>query len=401
MVSEKLRRRSTSRIEEDLKKKMVLVVGPRQCGKTTLAREILAKRGGAYYSWDIAAHRAALRAGTLDASSKLWVFDELHKFRQWRNWLKGVWDEHHRRHQVLVTGSARLDVYSRGGDSLQGRYFKHRLHPLTLGEVEGLAGPSSLDGVTQGLFEGARKSPGRGTLESLLTLGGFPEPFLEGDATFAKRWRISYGELLVREDVRALEVVRDLDRLELLFERLPGCVGSVLSINALREDLEVAFETVRRWIGMLENVYACFRVPPFGAPRLKAVKKEQKLYCWDWARVDDPAARFENLVAVHLVRFVDWARDVLGEPLELRYFRDTVGHEVDFILQRGRTPWLAVECKSSPRPLDSGLKYLLERVKIPWAVQISATGSEHVHLPRIGASEVHRMSADRFLAALP
>lgn len=399
-MSETLRRRATSRIEQDLERKMVLVAGPRQCGKTTLARQILARRSGAYFSWDVSADRAALRAGRLDAGAKLWVFDELHKFRQWRNWLKGVWDEHRDRHQILVTGSARLDVYSRGGDSLQGRYFKHRLHPLTLSEAEGLPGPTSLDEVAERLFSSGTRSHAP-ALDALLAFGGFPEPFFEAEETFARRWRLSYGELLIREDVRTLETIRDLERLELLYERLPACVGSVLSINSLREDLEVAFETARRWIGILENVYACFRIPPFGAPRLKAVKKEQKLYCWDWARVDDRAARFENLVAVHLLRFVDWARDVLGEKLELRYFRDTVGHEVDFILQRGRSPWLAVECKSSPRPIDPGLKYFLERVKTPRALQIAATGAEHVRAPSIGGAEVHSMPAARFLAALP
>src|SRR5438445_9206127 len=156
-------------------------------------------------------------------------------------------------------------------------------------------------------------------LEALMQLGGFPEPLLSGSDRAASRWRRGYGSRLVREEVRDLESIRDLDRLELLFDRLPATVGSVLSINALREDLEVAFETVRGWLSAFERLYAVYRVPPFGAPRIKAVKKEQKLYFWDWTRVEAEAARFENLVLSHLLRLVHHLEDNAGEKVELRY----------------------------------------------------------------------------------
>ncbi|MGQ0505206.1 MAG: ATP-binding protein [Myxococcaceae bacterium] len=401
-MSKKLERRQLPFIERDLEKKMVLVAGARQCGKTTLARSVLATHEGAYYNWDVAKDRAKLKALQLEESAPLWVFDEVHKFRQWRNWLKGVWDEYSESHKVLVTGSARLDIYGQGGDSLQGRYFKHRLHPITLSELAGLSAPPTLASVIDGVLVATPPSRSLlGLLSSLQTLGGFPEPLLVGNELDARRWRSLYGELLVREDIRTLETIRDLDKVELLFDRLPDCVGSVLSLNSLREDLEVAFETVRHWMSVFENTYACFRVPPFGAPRIKAVKKEQKLYCWDWARVQSPGAAFENLVAVHLLRFVHWAQDVWGEKLELRYFRDAVGHEVDFIVLRGRNPWFAVECKLSGQQLDSGLKYLLERVRVPYAFQLSAKSEGHIRLPKIGSTEVHLLPAAAFLACLP
>jgi hypothetical protein len=380
---------------------MVLVAGPRQCGKTTLAKGLLADQGGAYYCWDIAADRARLRREEIDESARLWVFDELHKYRQWRNWLKGVFDAHRERHRILVTGSARLDVYSRGGDSLQGRYFKHRMHPVTLSELLGIAAPKSLDGLIASLVGRTQSTAMGSALGDLLTLGGFPEPLLSGSEIDARRWRLGYGELLVREDIRTLETIRDLDRLELLYDRLPAGVGSVLSLNALREDLEVAFETVRHWVSVLERTYAVFRLPPLGAPRIRAVKKEQKLYCWDWARVEDPAARFENLVAVHLLRFVHWAEDVLGERLELRYVRDVVGHEIDFVVLRNRAPWFAVECKQRERALDPSVKYFVERVDVPYAFQLNARGGTHVRLPAIGTCEVHSIPAALFLAGLP
>ena len=173
---------------------------------------------------------------------------------------------------------------------------------------------------------------GQVLLEHLLESGGFPEPFLSNSPRHAQRWRKAYGDTLVREDIRSLENLKDLDGIEILFDRLTACVGSPLSINRLKGDLEVAFETVKHWVSILESVYAVFRIAPFGAPRIKAVKKEQKLYFWDWSRVENSEARLENLVAVHLLRFCHYLEDSLGENVELRYFRDFVGHEADFII---------------------------------------------------------------------
>jgi hypothetical protein len=238
-------------------------------------------------------------------------------------------------------------------------------------------------------------------VDDLMRLGGFPEPFLSGSAQEAARWRLSYGDRLVQEDVRTLERVRELDRVELLFDRLGAVAGGVLSINSLREDLEVAFETVRHWIGILERLDAVLRVPPFGPPRVKAVKKEQKVYFWDWSRAESEGARLENLVAIHLLRLVHWARDVQGEKLELRYFRTRMGHEVDFVLLRAGKPWMAVEVKVAEQDLDSGLRYLLDRVPVPHAFQVHLHGRRERRVPDIGRATVRHVSAARFLASLP
>lgn len=391
-----LERRLAPVLRRDLDRKMVLLSGPRQCGKTTLVKALVHEQEGLYLDWDDPADRRAIQRLEFDLGPRLWAFDELHKFRRWRNFLKGLSDKHRDTHRILVTGSARLDLYGRGGDSLQGRYFPHHLHPLTASEVTGrrLVPLDEVPNLPQSPLPAD-------VLDSLLAFGGFPEPFLGASAKEAARWRLAYAARLVHEDVRDLERVRELERLELLYDRLGTVAGGLLSINSLREDLEVAFETVRGWIAILERLDAVFRVPPYGPPRIRSVKKEQKLYFWDWARAETDAARFENLIALHLLRFVHWARDVDGEKLELRYFRTRTGHEVDFLLLRGGRPWVAIEAKLSEQDLDAGLRYLLERVKVPYAFQVHLRGGRERRLPNIGHTSVRHVSAARLLASLP
>lgn len=339
-------------VRQDLEHKMVFVAGPRQVGKTTLARQ-LAGEQGAYLNWDIDRDRAAILRSELP-SAPLVVFDELHKYRRWRAFLKGFYDDRGDHQRILVTGSARLDHFRRGGDSLQGRYFLHRMHPLSVAEL-GADCPDALD--------------------SLLALGGFPEPFFAASARQAKRWSVSYRSRLVREELTDLATVKDVDTLELLSLRLPELVGSPLSVNALREDLQVAHKTVTRWLGLLESLYATFRLSPFGAPRLRAVKKEQKHYHFDWTLVESMPLRFENLVAAHLLKWVHHRQDTEGDLLELRYFRDVDRREVDFVMTERRRPILAVECKWGDGEVSPALHYFKQRFPDCACWQISATGT--------------------------
>jgi uncharacterized protein len=394
-----------SSILEDLSKKMVLISGPRQCGKTTFSRGLFKSSETQYLNWDIPADRKALLGSELDPKKEVWILDEIHKNRRWRNWLKGLYDGFGHttaspRHKILVTGSARLELYSRGGDSLQGRYFGHRLHPLTLSEAVGAPVPEWRELPVPS--DESKSAPQRQeALEALHTLSGFPEPFLSASERQAARWRRGYSSLLIREDVRDLEQIQDLARLELLYDRLPATVGSTLSINSLREDLEVAHVTLAKWILILEKVYAVFRISPYGPAKIKAVKKEPKLFFWDWARVSEEGNRFENLVAVHLLRLVHWLEDTEGKHAELRYFRTVNGAEVDFVLLLEGKPWVAVEVKLDDRPLDSNLKYFLERVKVPYAFQISLSGKKDFSLPPINGCKVRVMPARDFLAGIP
>ena len=290
----------------------------------------------------------------------LWIFDEIHKYRRWRNYLKGLYDDRPRGQKILVTGSGRLDLYRFGGDSLQGRYHLLRLHPFSVAEL-GMSRPAQL--------------------LDLLRLGGFPEPFLGGSETQARRWSREHRSLLVREDVAALERIQDLGHLELLMLRLPELVGAPLSVNALREDLQVSHKAVVNWIGALERLYAVFRLAPFGAPRIRAVRKEQKHYHLDWTVVPGEAARFENLVACHLLKWVHFEQDTQGRDLELRYFRDVAGREVDFVVVEGREPRLLVECKWGDGAVDRSLHYLKARFPGAQAWQISAAGAQDYQTP--------------------
>lgn len=352
---------------------MVFVAGPRQVGKTTLARRICGRSGG-YLNWDVSADREKILREELPAT-RLWVFDELHKYRGWRNLLKGLYDGRARGQRILVTGSARLDLYRFGGDSLQGRYHLLRLHPLSVAEL-GIETQTDFD--------------------SLLRLGGFPEPFFSGSEVEARRWSREYRNLLIRDEVASLERVTDLGKLELLMLRLPDLVGSPLSVNAVREDLQVSHKTAEGWLSVFERLCAVFRIPPFGAPRLRAVRKERKHYHVDWSLVPGAGPRFENLVAVHLKKWVDYQQDARGRDLELRYFRDVDGREVDFVIVEGRRPVQFVECKTADADIHPGLRYLKARFRDCPAFQVSAAGSKDFVTPE----GIRVLPARKFLATL-
>jgi predicted AAA+ superfamily ATPase len=340
-------------VREDLDRKMVFIAGPRQVGKTTLARSLPGAAAG-YLSWDVAEHREHILRRELP-NAPLWIFDEIHKYRSWRNLLKGLYDGRRSGQKILVTGSAKLEFYRFGGDSLQGRYHLLRLHPFSAKELA------------------IRTAPG---LNDLLKLGGFPEPFLSGSEVEARRWSREYRNRLVREDVAGLERIQDLGNLELLALRLPELVGSPLSINALREDLQLSHKTVDGWLRVLERLYAIFRLMPFGAPRIRAVKKEQKHYQFDWSLVPAEPARFENLIASHLLKWVHFEQDARGRDVDLRYFRDTDGREVDFVVVEGRRLKLLVECKWGDTEIDRSLRYLKARFPEADAWQVSAIGKK-------------------------
>lgn len=360
-------------IRRDIARKMVFVGGPRQVGKTTLAKHLLPEQSG-YLNWDIPQHREQILKRELP-DVPYWVFDEIHKYRSWRNYLKGVYDQFGAERKILVTGSARLDYYRRGGDSLQGRYHYLRLHPFTIAELD----TDSSEDFMQ-----------------LLRLGGFPEPFMSGSEIEAKRWSSEYRHRLIQEDLLTLENVRDLSTLELLMLRLPALVGSPLSINALREDLQVSHKAVTSWIEIFERLYAVFRLSPFGAPQIRAVKKEQKHYHYDWSIVEDDGDRFENMVAMHLLKWVHYLQDTEARDIELRYFRDVDGREVDFIIVENSKPTLAIECKWKEHNVSDSLKYFKKRFPDCEAWQLTSVGNKDF----ISGDKIRVCQAIKFLQSL-
>lgn len=366
------RRYLTEQIVQDLEQKMVFVGGPRQVGKTTLAKHLPYEMG--YMNWDITKDREAILKGELPDTA-VWVFDEIHKYKHWRNTLKGLYDEHQNSKKILVPGSARLDYYRRGGDSLQGRYHYLRLHPLSVAE---------LNISTQDDFE------------ALLNYGGFPEPFFSASEIERKRWSREYRERLIQEDLISLETVKDLGHLELLMIRLPALVGSPLSVNALREDLQVSHKTLTRWITIFEQLYAIFHLPPFGAPHIRAVKKEKKFYHYDWTLVQKDSFRFENLVALHLLKWVHFEQDTKARNIELRYFRDIDKREVDFIVTENEKPIYAIECKWSDTDISPALKYFKKRFPECEALQLYAKGKKDY----ISKDNIKVCHALKFLAQL-
>ena len=281
------------------------------------------------------------------------ILDEIHKYSRWRQVVKGLFDKRGDELQILVTGSARLDHYRRGGDSLQGRYHFFRLWPLTFAEL-GAASAS--------------------TVKDLLAYGGFPEPFLLQSEKETKRWSREYRSRVVTGDLVDLENVQDVGIIEKMVIRLPDLVGSPLSLNGLREDLQVSHQSVSRWITMLENLYMVFRIYPFGAPKIRAVKKEAKHYHLDWTVIPDKGTRFENLVACHLMKWCFFLQDTEGRDMELRYFRDVDKREVDFVLYENDRPLHFIETKTSRKETSLSLRYLKKHFpKVP-ATQVVLEG---------------------------
>jgi predicted AAA+ superfamily ATPase len=382
-----------SAIREDLAEKMVFVAGPRQVGKTTLARRILDLEGpGVYLNWDNREDRREIRAAHWPAARALIVLDELHKWRQWKGWIKGEFDKHHNRLRFLVTGSARLDVYRRGGDSLQGRYHHYRLHPFSYAELE-TAGEPAVPAPGEALP--IPRAGVQATVETLLQYGGFPEPVIAQSPRTLRRWQNERLERFFREDVRDLEMVRDLSSLQLLADVLPERVASPLSLNALREDLEVSHRALTAWMDILDRLYYLFRVRPFASARVRSLRKAPKAYLWDASLVPDRGARFENLVALHLLKLCHLLQDRDGHAADLWYLRDRDGREVDFLVTIARKPWLAVEAKLTETRIEPALVYFRERVKIPWVYQVVLDGTRDFE-----QSGIRCLPARQFLAAL-
>jgi predicted AAA+ superfamily ATPase len=345
-------------LEKDLNKKMVFLGGPRQCGKTTLAKSLMSAGKGRYFNWDRDLDRRAVLDENWSDEDRLLIFDELHKFPRWKNWVKGIYDTQKEDHQILVTGSARLDVYRRGGDSLLGRYHYWRLHPFSLSEIP-------------------EKISVKDAFDRIMAVGGFPEPFLDGSEREARRWRRDRHDRILKDDVRDLEAIREIQTMSLLVDLLRARVGGPVVISNLAGDLQVSPTTVSKWIGVLERMYLLFVVHPYSKNIARAVQKPPKIYFFDNADVEgDEGARFENLVATHLLKRIHFLADRDGHQYDLRYIRDKEKREVDFVILKDGKIEALIEAKWADRQISSSLVYYSERLQPQQAIQIVGNLSE-------------------------
>lgn len=360
----------TEHILKDLNEKMVFVGGARQVGKTSLARYIAKHyfRSHDYLNWDYKDDRKKVLQGRFKGDAEIVLFDEIHKYKEWKNYLKGQFDKHKSDFRILVTGSARLDVYRRGGDSLMGRYYYYRLHPFSLAEF--MERRNDIAPFREIHFHESNKEAIE-AVDILLKFGGFPEPLLGQSERTLRRWHNQRLDRLVKEDIRDIENIRDLSALQILVNILPEKVGSLLSVNSLREDLAVAHKTAATWMDILERFYYHFRIYPFSHKKIKSLKKEPKLYLLDWSEIqNNNSAKLENVVASHLLKLCHYMNDVDGYNTDLYFLRDIEGREVDFLVTEGGKPWFAVEVKTSSKEISRNLEFFGNKMNIPFLYQV-------------------------------
>jgi uncharacterized protein len=359
-------------------RQMIFVMGPRQAGKTTVAQNLVAKSSsGSYYNWDNINDRELILSGpkeiaktlaleSIATDKLLLVFDEIHKYGQWRDFLKGLYDSYPNKLQVLVTGSAKLDVFNRGGDSLMGRYFPFHFHPLSVAEIihpkikssskEYSEQPSSID---------------EDQFDALFKFGGYPDPFLKQSEAFSRRWKKLRNQQLFSEDIRDLTRIQDIHRLELLAEKLKHHVGSLTTYHTLSKLLRVSDNTIRVWLDTLKSLYYCFDIRPWSTNVTRSLLKEPKYYLWDWSLCEDEGKRAENMIALHLLKAVHYWNDIGLADYGLYFVRDKEKREVDFLVTKENKPWMLVEVKlNNNKGVSKSLHYFNNLIKPTFSFQV-------------------------------
>lgn len=370
-----MRRLYTKIIEEHFENntQMLFLAGPRQVGKTTIAKEILSRYSGIYLNWDNPEDRLTfvgtnkkimdkVPPRTLGKGKPFILFDEIHKYKDWKNRLKGFYDEVGKEYNILVTGSAKLNLYHKGGDSLMGRYFPYSVYPISVNEILRPELRKNLIEAPQEIKEADYKS--------LFEFGGFPDPYIKSSQPFARQWTRTRHNQLLREDIRNLTSIQDADQLELLVLLLRDQVGSQIHYTNLANKVRVTDVTIRRWIGLLKATYYCYSLRPWSTNVPRSLLKDPKVYLWDWSDIKDPGAKFENFIATHLHKAVSYWNESGKGDFGLFYLRDKNQREVDFLITQNDKPWILIEAKMSSQSFSRSLLYFKEKLNPPYTFQV-------------------------------
>jgi hypothetical protein len=360
-------------------KEMIFLAGPRQAGKTTLAKEIAKKyKNNIYFNWDILSDKKKIveaptffeDTNRVDDTAPLVIFDEIHKYKKWKNYLKGIYDEFHSGYLFLISGSGRLDVYQKGGDSLAGRYLIFHLFPFTISELS----------EKKRNFKEFLKDPlvnfnlndqkiTKKIWSRLYELSGFPDPFTKNKKTFWNKWSHNYINQIIREDIRDVSGIKNTASAALLFSLLPSRVGSPISINNLAGDVQVSFDTVKNWLDLFDSAYLIFRISPWTKKISRAIFKEKKIYLFNYPFIADVGSRFENMIAVELYKAIFTWNELGYGNFKLHYIRNKEKEEADFLISNNNQPLLLVEAKNSDDQPSTPLIKFQELLNVP-AVQL-------------------------------
>ncbi len=385
---------------------MLFISGPRQVGKTTVAQEYLAaNKGGIYFNWDIITDQKKFTKNPYffedenRTLNNIVVLDEIHKYSRWKNYLKGAYDKYKNEFLFIVVGSGRLDLFKKGGDSLLGRYVSLPLFQFSLAELSGYF--TNFEQFKKYIIEDEpAHSVSRSDYEMLFELSGFPEPLLNGNKSYYNIWQQERKTLLIRKDIRDATNIRDISLLEILSHLIPERIGSPLSINALREDMGVAFETIRDWIDILAQFYYLFKIQPFAGSLARTLKKETKVYLFDWSEIDNISLRFENFMAAHLLKAVKTWKSIGEGNINLYYIRDKEKREVDFIITEKMKPICLIEAKISEEDCSQNLLYYQEKLNVPVAIQVLHKSGVLKKMKKNNKIQ-WIISADKYLLTLP
>ncbi|MBI1869776.1 MAG: ATP-binding protein [Chlamydiae bacterium] len=389
---------------------MSFIAGPRQIGKTTAVQRFLKEEGQdhLYYNWDTATVKRKYIANPLffiedipSDHNQSWVaFDEIHKYPKWKNLLKGYYDEWHEKTQFIVTGSARLDLFRRSGDSLVGRYFLFKMLPLGVREIvsnpRSSPNPEWTPKDASPIFPEANRDFGE-ALDHLIHLTGYPEPLSVGTEEFYTRWRDQHISLILHEDLRDLTKITQIQKLETLLYLLPERIGAPLSLNSLVTPLEVAHGSIRSWLEAMKRVYLIFSIKPWTARLSRSILREEKYYFWDWGMADKVGAKFENFVAVQLQRAISCWNEKGKGNFQLHYIRTKEGQEIDFAITNKNKVVLLIEAKENETSLSKSLPYFQEKVQSDLAIQV--VNKRNIYIQK--GKGLYIVGADRLFSLLP